>query len=1380
MKRKYILFIVVVIFVLIIAIILLGHLFIGHALKVSISKKTNQNITLNIGNVDYSLLNSSVAFTNSVFVFNNTYVNKEKTIRISELKFDEIKIEDLSVFRLIFHREFIAKKLEIRRPSIWFSENDNPIHFKEKPKEIVAGLKNKKDLLGNLVVIVDEFVITDGIIDMKQIIDSEEHKGSVEFQLLLKDFNTSKENIVDEDRLLFAEKHFVKLSNFRYFLPNGDIISFDSTVFETVSNSLLAYNINIEVVSGSVNPKFKSISADINKLIIGGIDLNELESMHDINIDSIGVSDVYLNFVNNDSFSPMPASDTSKHKLDLFKVIKSSNLGSLALNNINLLNQTAEGDTVIDLENLKLNVRNIKFDSALLAVGMPEIDYSSIVISSGKVKVFEEESGLKLNLSNSNFNEENKVLSLAGLRIDDQKPLGSKKLQGEINFIELLGISVEDLVAGQKVKVGISITDPIFKMDINADHLKKRHKKINGFDKFEITEVQISDGVFHLFEDDKLDVVVSGFYVNSGKINLSNFSKINEINTNNLKLNTSKVKISIPDKDVKVEFRSMSVINNTITFNTILGNYKDVGKSKSSIEINQLQLGGVNINKFLSENEIDLKHLKIIKPQLAGNIKIDSDKYDTVKKKPSHKFDYIVDIAEFEIIDGEIDLNTELEKKVLRFKTGINIEVDKINIGGSEDTAWLNRLLWKVNLSKSELVYQDYQINCMNIISDNNKDILVLKDITIKDNESSRTKNGFDIVDLSINSVNLLGIEYNSIIDKKTPVVRSVSINKPHLDIRIDSRKPRPKTNPKKKNNRAIPLDINELEISNLSFIIEKYDNISTSNFSLSKLDFSYDMTSTDNIVGGLNNFRASNFLFSDSIKNSYASIKELSFDKEDIKITFSEISGGSIDKHQVGENILSYASSGFDIEGIDITKESPHSININEVNIVDLNLDIEDHKAKKKLSGSSSKDQLKLPSFINSFEVDEISASNIDLTHRTVTDSSDKKLILNNIGFDIGFLKVDSSTFSNNKYEFAKNMSISLKGNKIISSDSLYETSVDGINYDFTKNTLEIDSLMMKPRFKSAEFFKKAIYQTGEMDVVTGKIECRDVRLNKLIAKGDIHMGNVDVFGLDMRIFRNKKYEMDPNLYKKMPQEALLGMTRLLTIDSLKTFNAYIQYRQLSKKSVVPGEIFLNKVNLSVMNINNDLKVIDHNSNMLVLFNGKLIGESDINLKMTFPILSPSHDFYVTGHVDKIDFSKLNAMTQNLVGVSLTRGTGELDIPLIRGNDKYSMGSILFKYKKLKVELYDRDKAENASGLGGNMANLLLNDIIIKSNNPGFLGKTRPGEVYFKRNTQKSVVFYTWKSILSGIMSTMGYNNKEQRQEKKTLKRKNRKKLKQ
>lgn len=1375
MKKKYILTISIIILIIVIALITFRHVLIGHALKVSISKKTNQNITLNIGDIDYNLLNSSVSFTNSDFVFNNTYVNKEKTIKISELKFDEIKIENLSIFSLIFHREFIAKKFIIRKPSIWFNENDNPIHFKEKPKEIVAGLKEKKDLLGNLVIIVDEFEITDGEVDMKQIIDSKEHKGSVEFQLLLKNFNTSKENILDEDRLLFAEKHFVKLSNFSYFLPNGDKISFDSTVFETVSNSLLAHNIKIEVVSGSIATKFKSINAEVNELLIGGIDMDDLESMHDINIDSIGVSDVYLNILNNDSFNSTTVPDTSKHKLNLFKVIKSFNLGVFTLNNINLLNQDVEDDTIINLDNLSFIVKNIKLDSSLLANSMPKINYKSINLSTGKLKVFEKESGLNLNLDNFTFTEDNGTLTLSGLQIDDKGSNGSNKLRSDINSIELSGISVEDLVAGNKVKVGIFLSDPVVEMDISSGYHKKRTKRNVDSDKFEITEIQISNGLIHLFEGDKLDINVAGLDINTGKIQLNDLSKIHKINTDYLKLVTSEVKINIPDKDILVTLGSMSVLNNTLTFNNISGSYKDVGKTNSTIIINKLQLGDANIDKFVSEKEIVLKYIKVIRPQFGGNLNIASDKDKNLKKKPEIKFDYKVAIGDFKLMDGNVDLNLKLKQDIIKLKSGIDITLENININSNNDTTWFKELLWKVNLSKSNIEYQDYAINCSNIELDNAQELLLLNEIEITDNESSKNRSGVDIKELSIESINLSGLKYNTIIDKQTPVVRSISISNPHFDISIDSRYQKQKNiSNGQKSSRSIPFNLDEFEINDLSFIVEKKDSISISNFSLSKLDFKFDLTSDDNLVSGLNYFRVVNFLFSDTIKNSYANIGELNFRKEDMKIILSEISGGSINKHSESENYLSYSSSGFDIDGIDISKDSPHKVNLKGIDIADLQLNMVDYKAKSKPSHSSPlKKQLKLPAFLNSFSVDEISAGYIDVIHRTVTDTSDDTLILKDLGFNVGFLKVDSTSIANNDYEFAKYLSVSIRGNKFVSSDSLYETSINGIRYNFADKTLEVDSLLMKPRYKSAEFFKKAVYQTGKMDVVAGKIVCSDVRLKKLISNDGIHMGSVDVFGLDMSIFRNKKYEMNPNLYKKMPQEALLSMSKVLTIDSLKAHNAYIEYKQLSPKSLVPGEIFLNQANLSVFNINNDLKVIDSTSSMLIFFKAKLIGESDLSLKMKLSILSPEHDFWVSGHVDKIDFPKLNSMTQNLVGVTMERGTGELDIPLISGNSVHTEGSILFKYRKIKIELYDRDKAENASGLGGSMANLLLNDIFIRSNNPGFLGKTRPGEVYFKRNTQKSIVFYTWKSILSGLMSTMGYNNKEQRQEKRAILRK-------
>ena len=120
--------------------------------------------------------------------------------------------------------------------------------------------------------------------------------------------------------------------------------------------------------------------------------------------------------------------------------------------------------------------------------------------------------------------------------------------------------------------------------------------------------------------------------------------------------------------------------------------------------------------------------------------------------------------------------------------------------------------------------------------------------------------------------------------------------------------------------------------------------------------------------------------------------------------------------------------------------------------------------------------------------------------------------------------------------------------------------------------------------------------------------------------------------------------------------------------------------------------------------------------------------------------------------------------MTENLFGISIVRGKGGLDIPLITLTDTISKGTVIFKYDKLKLSMYNRKKAKLSRGLGSGLIDFMLNGVLVKSNNPTFLGKTRTGEVIAWRNNERSFFNYIWKSTMSGLMSTMGFNNKEQR----------------
>jgi hypothetical protein len=58
-----------------------------------------------------------------------------------------------------------------------------------------------------------------------------------------------------------------------------------------------------------------------------------------------------------------------------------------------------------------------------------------------------------------------------------------------------------------------------------------------------------------------------------------------------------------------------------------------------------------------------------------------------------------------------------------------------------------------------------------------------------------------------------------------------------------------------------------------------------------------------------------------------------------------------------------------------------------------------------------------------------------------------------------------------------------------------------------------------------------------------------------------------------------------------------------------------------------------------------------------------------------------------------------------------------------------------------------------------------VVNDIKLRSNNPKSLGKPRIGEVYFERDKEKSILNYIWKSTMSGLLTTVGITNKQQKE---------------
>ena len=175
---------------------------------------------------------------------------------------------------------------------------------------------------------------------------------------------------------------------------------------------------------------------------------------------------------------------------------------------------------------------------------------------------------------------------------------------------------------------------------------------------------------------------------------------------------------------------------------------------------------------------------------------------------------------------------------------------------------------------------------------------------------------------------------------------------------------------------------------------------------------------------------------------------------------------------------------------------------------------------------------------------------------------------------------------------------------------------------------------------------------------------------------------------------------------------------------------------------------------------------------------------ELKLDVTVDFKFGDKRNSFTFSALTGPIDLVEINPMLSNLLPARVVSGKlDKLVVPQVYANDDVAKGSLLFYYNDLSVEVKDK-KQTTWTKIKTGVINWAANDLIINNNNPTKAGKMKTGVISFNRDKGKGIINYFWKSTLSGLKSTMGFNSKAQkemiREEKQQVKEKKQKEKKQ
>lgn len=354
--------------------------------------------------------------------------------------------------------------------------------------------------------------------------------------------------------------------------------------------------------------------------------------------------------------------------------------------------------------------------------------------------------------------------------------------------------------------------------------------------------------------------------------------------------------------------------------------------------------------------------------------------------------------------------------------------------------------------------------------------------------------------------------------------------------------------------------------------------------------------------------------------------------------------------------------------------------------------------------------------------------------------------------------LKGLDTTFLNNIQLLPRTIqSFQIRQPKYLTKDSIYTIQADLIHFHDSVSKIRVDSFKTSCNFPKYQFARNKGYSVDWIKLNIPVIEIIFENFEELI--NDRRIRNLDIQKADMLVFKDKRVP-DPEKSPLILREILAKEDVSFYVDSVNVRYTDIIYEEWEKKARETGKVVFNSVEARIT----DLITFDHQpenparltATCLLFDKGKLY--ADISFPLTY-----NGKTLVKGKLDSMPLSTFNQMLRPAAFVEVRSGQlKSLDFEF--SHDRMiSTGEMEFAYEGLEIAILgDQPNPKGFRKFLNNLISTVVSTFVLKPDNmPGF-DEFRNGDIYFERNMNKSIFNYWWKSIFSGLKSSVGISEEK------------------
>lgn len=298
-------------------------------------------------------------------------------------------------------------------------------------------------------------------------------------------------------------------------------------------------------------------------------------------------------------------------------------------------------------------------------------------------------------------------------------------------------------------------------------------------------------------------------------------------------------------------------------------------------------------------------------------------------------------------------------------------------------------------------------------------------------------------------------------------------------------------------------------------------------------------------------------------------------------------------------------------------------------------------------------------------------------------------------------------------------------------------------------ENTILFDSLSAIPVFEAQKFFDKEVYQTDRFSLFILEVEL-------LTSTGDFNSANYAFKGSailkngHLQVTRDKNIKRKENDVKPTLQEVLKSSPLFIELDSLVIESFKISYGEIAENEKLYGIVSFDSLDAVISNLKSG-KI--SNGNLTIDAQALFMNEGNLKAHFEFPY--DKNYFDCNGSLNNLEFIRLNQVSVPLSKVNFSNGKINKLMFNFRADTDSSRGDLLFYYSNLNFAISSNSRGDT-SNFKSRVLTFIADDLVVSDGNPDKNGNVSKGIIREARNRERFIFNYMWKSIFSGVKSTV------------------------